>query len=287
MRLGIVGMLPGDFRTFSSQHFQDMMALDFSGAGFHFPGDLVHEVTQSEISKCKALFAGNGVALAQFSITYNECLFALDRGIREKVSERICRGAQICSQLGGMTYLLRPGSRNPSGPWTPHRENHTPEAMDLLIETLRSIVPYLEDLGVTAVMETHCISILNTPETCRTMIDEIASPNLRLVMDAVNHFECLRQVYDSTAHFGRIFEAMGAFGPVSHIKDIQAENGLVVHLAETVPGEGELDLHTMLQLYQSAFPDGYGLIEHLSVDKIPQAARNVKRIAAEASVSIS
>ena len=286
MRLGIVGMLPGDFRSFTEDHFEKIRALHLTGAGFHFPGELVSDVTQNDTERCRSLFNANGLDLAQFSITYGECLFDPDVQVREKVSARIHRGAQICQQLGSMTYLLRPGSRNPAGSWTPHRDNHTPEAMDLLIDTLRTVKTHLEDLGVTAVMETHCISILNTPETCRQLIEEISSPNLLLVMDAINHFESLRQVYNSTEHFAHIFDCMGELGPVCHIKDIAIENGLVVHLSETVPGEGELDLHTMLQHFHEAFPNGYGLVEHLSIDKIPLAAKHVMRIAEEAKVPI-
>lgn len=286
MRLGIVGMLPGDFRTCVEDHFEKIRGMDFTGAGFHFPGELVTEVTGSDTERCRSLFNANGMDLAQFSITYSECLFDPDLQAREKVSARIHRGAEICQQLGGTTYLLRPGSRNPGGSWTPHRANHTAEAMDLLIDTLRSIKTRLEDLGVIAVMETHCISILNTPETCRRLVEEVSSPNLLLVMDAINHFESLRQVYNSTEHFAHIFDHMGKLGPVCHIKDIAVDNGLVVHLSETIPGEGELDLHTMLQRFHGAFPNGYGLIEHLSVDQIPLAATNVIRIAGEAKVPI-
>ena len=287
MRLGIVGMLPGDLRSFYQKHFDDIAKLNFTGAGFHFPGKLVYEVTESEVEVCKDLFASNNVDLAQFSITYSDCLFDPKASIRENASKRICRGAEICAQLGGSTYLLRPGSRNPSGSWAPHRENHSPGAMDLLCETMRSIVPRLEDLGVIAVMETHCISILNTPGACRALIEDVSSPNLRLVMDPVNHFESLRQVYDSTKYLDHIFDVMGALGPVCHIKDITPENGLVVHLSETVPGTGELDLHSMLRHFNSAFPDGYGLIEHLGLDKIPEAASNIRRIAGEANIPIT
>jgi hypothetical protein len=53
-----------------------------------------------------------------------------------------------------------------------------------------------------------------------------------------------------------------------------------------VPGVGELDLGTMLRRFHALYPRGYGLIEHLPIDKVALASANVRRIAAECGVPI-
>ncbi len=53
MRLGIVGMLPGDFRTHGDSHFEAIQELGFTGAGFHFPGEKASEISASDIDTCQ------------------------------------------------------------------------------------------------------------------------------------------------------------------------------------------------------------------------------------------
>ena len=287
MRLGVVGLLPRDFRTLQSPHLQTIQNLGFTGGAFHFPAELCEEITTADTDRCRTLFAEHNLDLAQFSITYPECLFDPDPEIRNAIIRKIKKGAEIAAGLSAQTYLLRPGSRNPAGSWTPHRHNHTQDAWDRLIETLRNITPTLEQHGVTVVMETHLVSILKNPETCRKMVENVGSSNLRLVMDYVNHFETLSQVYASTDRLDHIFFEMGTYSPVMHIKDISIGKGLVIHLDETVPGNGELDLAHCFRHFQNHHPNNYGLIEHLKPDLIPEAASNTRAIATRAGVQIT
>ena len=286
MHLGIIGMLPGDFRTHTDEHFEAISQLGFTGAGFHFPGHLCAEILPADIQQCTSRFARHSIDLVQFAITYSECLFHPEQTIRQTVIDKIKRGTQIAADLSAPYCLIRPGSLNPSGSWAPHRDNHTPNAWHHLIETLQQITPTLEQHGVIAVMETHLVSILRNPETCRQMVETIGSPNLRLVMDYVNHFETLQHVYHSRQRLDHIFSKMGPYAPVLHIKDIALGKGLVLHIEEAVPGRGELDLAYCLQHFQNLFPNAYGLIEHLPMDQIPAAAINTRAIASEANTPI-
>jgi len=286
MRLGIVGMLPGDFRTFRPEQMQAIRDLGFTGFGFHLDGGSVFDITAEDCAAYRRFVAGEGLDLAQFAITYGECLFAADPTERERVSAKIMRGTEIAAQLEAQAFLLRPGSLNPAGPWTPHRDNHRPEHVETLVDTLRPLARKAEGEGVLLAMETHAVSIMDPPIKCREIVEKVGSPNLRLIMDAVNHFQCLQQVYHSSDWLNHIFDEMGAVAPLAHIKDLKVSNGLVVHIDEEVPGEGEVDLALMLQRFDALYPDGYGLIEHLRRDQIPLAAANVRRVAAESGVSI-
>ncbi|MEE2753783.1 MAG: sugar phosphate isomerase/epimerase family protein [Candidatus Latescibacterota bacterium] len=286
MKLGIVGMLPDDFRTHEPAHLEAISELGFTGAGFHFPGELAGEIVPADIERELKLFSDHGIDLVQCAVTYRECLFDPNTSVRKAVARKIVKTAEIAAALDAHCFLIRPGSLNPRGAWTPHPDNHTPEAWALLIDTLKKVVPNLENHGVTAVMETHVVSILKDPETCRRLIDEIGSPSLRLVMDYVNHFESLSQVYDNRNRLDHVFSEVGASSPVMHIKDIAIGPGLVVHLDETVPGNGELDLTHCFQHFENLFPEGYGLIEHLKPDLIPEAAQNTRAILSEAGINV-
>ena len=286
MRLGIVGMLPGDFRTFTKTQLAAIRALTFTGFGFHLNGDDIFEITTADCRHYHRLLAGEGLDLAQFAITYNDCLFHPDPAIRARAVVKINRGTEIAAQLGAQAFLLRPGGLNPAGPWAPHRDNHRPENTAHLVETLKPIAQKAEQEGVLLALETHAVSVMDPPEKCRAIIKAVGSNHLRLIMDVVNHFQCLQQVYHSTEWVNHIFDVMGPIAPLAHLKDLKVSNGLVLHIDQEVPGEGELDLALVLRRFDALYPAGYGLIEHLALAQIPQAVANIRRIAAENGVTI-
>lgn len=285
MRLGVVGMC-GDFRTINQNEIDAIKQLQFTGVSFHFPSSKIPVVRPDEITNCRFLLENANLDLVQYGITYQECLFDPQSSIRQAAIEAVNCGMSVARELGAFFCLFRPGSLNPQGAWTSHKDNHLPESMDRLIETLKPIAENAEREKLTLVMETHAISIMDSPETCREVVERVGSDRLRIVMDFVNHFQSLRQVYESEARLNHIFDVMGPIAPMAHIKDIRVENGLVLHLNEEVPGEGELELGIALKRFDTLYPDGYGLIEHLPKEKIPLANANVRKIASDIGVTI-
>lgn len=285
MRLGVVGMC-SDFRTVTAEELSNIKALDFTGVSFHFRSADIPNVPADAVQRCAHLLGVAQLTLVQFGITYDECLFHPDAAIRAAGIASVVRGMSTAVALGAQHYLFRPGSLNPDGAWTSHRDNYLPESMARLIDTLKPIAEQAERHELTLVMETHAVSIMDSPEVCRDVVERVGSDRLRIVMDFVNHFQTLRQVYDSAARLNHIFDVMGPIAPMAHVKDISVQNGLVLHLNEEVPGEGELELGVALKRFDAMYPNGYGLIEHLPVEKIPLAAANVRRIAAENDVQI-
>jgi sugar phosphate isomerase/epimerase len=286
MRLGVVGMLQDDFRTCAPAQLRAIAALGFTGFGCHLDGGLASEIKPADCAAFKVQYTAAGLDLAQFSLTYSECLFAPDPAVRGAIAEKIGRGIVLARELEAQALLIRPGSLNPAGPWTPARENHLPESIERLIDTLRPIAAQAEAMGVLLVLETHATSIMDSPELCRTVIDTVGIPALRLTMDVVNHFQTLRQVYDSGDRIDHIFDLIGGIAPIAHIKDIVVQPRHVLHLDEIVPGQGELDIGRLLRRFHALYPHGYGLIEHLPIDQVPLAAANVRRIAAEYGVPL-
>ena len=285
MRLGVVGLC-GDFRTITSDEIAKIKELEFTGLSFHFRSAEIPSVPPDACSRCVQMLEDADLDLVQFGITYEECLFHPDAAVRKAAIASVQRGMATAASLNAHHYLFRPGSLNPDGAWTSHRDNHLPESMERLIDTLKPIAAHAEQHELTLVMETHAVSIMGSPEICREIVESVGSDRLRIVMDFVNHFQTLLQVYNSEERLNHIFDVMGPVAPMAHIKDISVQNGLVLHLNEEVPGEGELELGVALQRFNELYPDGYGLIEHLPAEKIPLANTNVRRIAAENGVPI-
>jgi sugar phosphate isomerase/epimerase len=112
-------------------------------------------------------------------------------------------------------------------------------------------------VGQNVVIETHVLTITNSPEKNAEIIAAVGSPRMGVVMDYVNHFQALHQVYDSPARLNHIFDIMGPISFIGHCKDIRVRDGFVFHFDETVPGEGELDLAVALRRWHGLYPVGY------------------------------
>ena len=224
--------------------------------------------------------------VVQFGIGFGECLFDPDEEVRERVLNKIRRGLEVGRDLGAHVVLIRTGSLNPAGSYSPCRDNHTPESRQRLIQSLREVADKAESVDTTVVVETHLLTIMDSPETNAQVLEAVGSKRMKVVMDYVNHFQTLDQVYDNTARLKHIFDLMNPISIVGHVKDIKLSPGLVLHIDEEIPGEGELDLALALKLWHDAHPDDYMLLEHLPNEKYPQAAANVHRIIADAGISV-
>jgi len=286
MRLGVVGYAPGDPRSVTEEVLRKALDLEVTSVCYHGPGEILDELTAADCDRVNDLYDDLGLELAQFGIGYRECLFDPDGTVRDRVVRTIQRGLEVGSALRAHNVLIRTGSLNPRGSYDPASENHEPGRLEVLIDTLSRVVDKAEEEGMTVVVETHALTIMGSPEINRQVIDDVGSDRLRVVMDFVNHFQSLAQVYDSTERLNHIFDVMGPISTVAHIKDISVEPGFVIHMNEEVPGAGELDLVTAVRRWEALHPDGYMLVEHLPEDKIPTAVANVRRIAAEAGVAI-
>ena len=286
MRLGVCGMLPGDFRTIAHQHLDAIRALGLTGAAFHGAGDQLFDIQSAECEKVKKVYAETGVDQPQFGIGFGECLFDHDAQVRAYAISKIKRGIEVARDLNAFTCLIRTGSLNPAGSYSPCKENVAPESRERLIETLKLFAAKAEEEGVTIVIETHALTIMGSPEANKEILAAVGSDRMSVVMDYVNHFQSLHQVYHSSERLNHIYDLMGPISTVAHCKDVRVDSGLVLHINEEVPGDGELDMVTALQRWQALYPDGYMLLEHLGNDRYPHAAANVRRICTEASIEI-
>lgn len=82
MRLGIVGLLPGDPRAVRGEHLQRVLALGVSAACFHAPAEALFAVTAEQLRECRRRYADAGLELAQLGVGYGECLFDPDATVQ-------------------------------------------------------------------------------------------------------------------------------------------------------------------------------------------------------------
>jgi sugar phosphate isomerase/epimerase len=286
MRLGIDGMLPSDPRDITEEHLRAVRDLKLTGIGCRAAAAELFSITPAECDTLKARLRAAEIDLVQFALSFGECLFDPEPAVRDRLIELIGRGIEVGRSLDASFVLIRTGSLNPAGSYSPDPANHSPQARERLISTLRQVADKAEAEGVTVVIETHLLTLMDSPESNRDILAAVGSDRLAVVMDYVNHFQTMHQVFNSADRLNHIFDVMGPISGVGHCKDLIVDSGLTLHLVEKMPGRGQLDLVTALQRWEGQYPDGYMLLEHLADTDYAEAAANTHAILAAARISV-
>jgi L-ribulose-5-phosphate 3-epimerase len=274
MRIGVAeGPVPYDLDLVDERLAAKLAELGFSGVFGHFGYDLVREPADLDRAKCRRardILAAYGVRVVH---TWNwaPSLVHPDEEMRTRGVDRLRAALEVAAEFGADGVTGGCGSRNPRGGYWPHRDNHSSEARDCVVRSLKEAAPTAESLGLRIVLECHVLTTLDSPETVRDILDAVDSPAVGVNLDPVNFVGDLDTLYDSESLLDRVFSCLGAHAASGHIKDVYAEDRLVLHLSETLLGDGEFDLRSYVTRFEELLPDGYLFIEHLPEDLVPRA----------------
>src|SRR5262249_25119371 len=141
------------------------------------------------------------------------------------------------------------GSYHPTHFYGPHPDNHTVEARERLVASLRRVVPWAESANVILPLECHVTTALDTPQHIREVIDAADCPGIPANFDPVNMLGDFDRVWHNGNELRAMWATMGnRYTNSSHIKDVVADPDLVVHISEAPPGKGMLDLDAFFEV---------------------------------------
>ena len=89
-----------------------------------------------------------------------------------------------CAPMGTSVIATCTGSRDSESMWHWHPDNESEEAWQVLHNTLEQVLPVAEAAGVILAFEPEINNVASTVHKSRQLIDEMGSPNLKVVMDA-------------------------------------------------------------------------------------------------------
>lgn len=270
MRLGVAGAaVLRDLSLVDDRRVGALAELGVVGVGTHFQGDPA-TLSSDALHRARDVFAAHGIAIVQ-SWGWQQPLVSPDEDRRRAAVRTLGHAVRVAADLGAQSVLSGPGSRNPRGAWWPHPENHSQEAEDALVRSLSEVVGACEQYGVPIALECHVTSTLDSATRVRRVLDRVGSPWIKVSLDPVNFIKDFPTLWDTTALVNELFDLLGPAVAAAHIKDAYAEDRLVVHIGETVPGDGVFDFDTFFRRFEELLPNGYGLVEHLPESLIPQA----------------
>jgi sugar phosphate isomerase/epimerase len=277
-------MLPGDFTTIDEKAIRRIADLGFTGVGTGVQGD-PNAVSDKTIQNVRAVLEHHGIKLVQFTGPYPS-IITTDEAVRQTGVKTAQDIARLAAKMGASFALVRPTSMNLALPWSPHPDNYLPATEDRLVRSLREITSICDTIGVPITLECHKTSTLNSPEAVRRIIERTESSWIKINMDPVNFISDFQTAYNTTDVVNQLFDILSPYVGLVHVKDVYVENRHVVHISETVPGDGIFDFDTLFRRFEALMPDGYALIEHLPDSLVPQAMAFVARKLAELNITV-
>ncbi|MBA27143.1 MAG: hypothetical protein CL749_08545 [Chloroflexi bacterium] len=282
MYLGVQGLMPTDLNEVDEKTTTNIRKHGFSGVACRYFDPI--NVTKNEVTRLRSVLSDGGIVPCQV-VAQHPDLINPSSSERRKGIEAMQKMCEVTSWLKAGNLYVRPGSLNPDGSWFAHPDNHRDETFETLVASLTEVCKAAEQENVMLAVEGHTLSTLDTAERILDLIDTVGSEKLRFNMDPVNFISSLKDAYSTTSLQEHIYEVLGPYIICGHAKDFFIQNRLVLHLEETVIGEGILDQRIFLEGFETHCPEGYVQIEHLPEHQIPIARKNLYEIGIEAGVN--
>lgn len=175
--------------------------------------------TDEALTPGLAMYIKNVFARNQVDIAVLGCYLNLANPNPEqlkKIQNRYMAHVRFASWLGCGVVGTETGAPNESYSYVP--ECHGEEALQTFITNLRPIVKYAEQMGVVVAIEPVWKHIVCNPRRARRVLDEIASPNLQIILDPVNLLD-ICNYQDQEAVVEEAIEVLGPDVAMVHLKD--------------------------------------------------------------------
>jgi sugar phosphate isomerase/epimerase len=211
-----------------------------------------------------------GLTMVAISGTYN--MIHPDPAQRADGLRRLGVLMQACHGLGTPIITLCAGTRDATNMWRRHPDNDTPQAWHDLLTAMRSAAAMAEQTGVSLGIEPELSNVVDSAEKARSLLDEIGSPSLKIVMDGSNLLRAA-DIPRMGEIFQRAFDLLGKDVAVVHAKDLVID-GSAEHGAA---GTGVLDYDTYLALLKQIGFSGPLILHTLEENQVDASVAFLRR----------
>jgi sugar phosphate isomerase/epimerase len=228
--------------------------------------------------KITAAFAEQGVRIVALDAYVN--LVNPDRSFLESEIQRFKNTIRNCKYFGTTVVATETGTKGNTThkgfvAFEAHPDNETEETWNELKARLQDLLVVAEENGVTILLEGVITNVINTPDRALRMLEEIGSPNLRLVMDVFNYIY-MESLGDVPAAMEAAVKKLAPWSAIAHAKDLLLKDGKMVR-----PGPG-LGIMTpaeyghFLKALDREAPSLPLVIEHVTLEQVPGAKKFIE-----------
>jgi sugar phosphate isomerase/epimerase len=277
MSMAVLGLLSPEFPGLTLD--ENLSAMSGTGAiGVQFDllnalGEtLPNEIADTDAQAISDSFARHGLQLSALSGTYN--MIDPDPLKRSAGARALDRLIQSAPRLSTKVVTLCTGSRDPDSMWRRHPHNDSPEAWADLLKSVERAVRTAEAHDIILGVETEVGNTVNTVRKARRLLDQIASPNLKIIMDGANIFQ-KGELPRMREKLEEAFELLGSEIVLAHAKDLDRD-GEAGHVPA---GFGKLDYPLYLHNLAVSGYDGAIVLHALQPEQAVDRLRFVLKSA--------
>jgi sugar phosphate isomerase/epimerase len=206
--------------------------------------------------------SARGIAIASVTGTFNMC--HPDAEHRRTGLRRLRLLAEACPQMGTSSIHVCTGTRDPNSMWRHHPDNGSPESWRDMTACMREATDIARQAKVVLAFEPEMSNVVDSARKARRLLDEIASPHLKVTIDPANLFHAgelprMKEILDEA------FALVGKDVVLAHAKDLD-HDGEAGHKAA---GQGVLAYDRYLALLRKYNFKGPLLLHGLSVGQVP------------------
>jgi sugar phosphate isomerase/epimerase len=236
---------------------------DFSSAGLP---TLPESISPGLITRIREACAARSIQIAAVAGTYN--MIDPDQEARARGAAGLKTVIAAARDLGAPLVTLCTGTRDPESMWRAHPDNRTPEAWAELEAELAPLLAVAAAHGVLLGVEPEPANVAGSAPLARSLLDEMAHPNLKIILDPANAIAADLTRSPQTV----LEEAFALLGPdiaSAHAKDLSADGRFCTAGTGVVPWDrfitlcreagytGPLILHTLTE------PEAQGAVAFL------------------------
>lgn len=285
MRFGVLGLIMSDLSDVTYEKVNWAVELGFTGLGAHLtvPASTISDATADQ---ARSAIDGAGLEFLQLWGPYPS-IISRDEDVRSAGVAAARDVVRLAARLGVPAAGVRPTSHNPRGDWWPHPDNHTEESEDRLVRSISEILETAAEVNVGIVLEKHLMSTLDSAERVKRVIERTDPGHVQVNIDPTNFVRDLPTAFNPTPMVTEFFDVLGEHCATVHVKDYYLEDRFVMHISETIPGTGMMDLDTVLTRTAQLGPATYAMVEHLPVSQIPLAKKNLTELADKLGIELT
>lgn len=238
-------------------------------------------ISEEAIQAIRAASEKYGIHICAVNGTFN--MAHPDPAVRREGLDRFEGFIKAVKAIGCGMATLCSGSRSLNGLWTYDPATEDESAYSDMRAVMQEAVAVAEKHDVILAIETEASNVISTPGKARRIMDEIGSPNLKMILDCANlfhkgkaHPENVRPAIDKAiAHFGRDIV-------IAHGKDIRESDA--IDFCGT--GFGIVDFPYMLKkLKEVSFPGDMMLHGIYNVSDMPGCLAFMRKCFTEAGIT--
>jgi sugar phosphate isomerase/epimerase len=226
MEIGIFAktfVRPSVDETFKVIAKHDLHAVQFNMATVGLES-LPGKASNEEIKEIQQASKKYNIQLSALSGTFN--MAHPDVKHRQEGLKRFAVLIEAAKRLETPIITLCTGTRDTTSMWQYHPDNSSKEAWRDLCNTLEPALALAQEQNLILAFEPETSNVISSARKGRQLLDEMKSPNLKVIMDGANLFTS-KTLNQQEKIFAEAFELLGSEIVLAHAKDINKQDEFV------------------------------------------------------------